>query len=54
MATISAGEGGKLSQNIIVLTLTADAMLGVKENCLEAGMNDFMTKPIEIQDISEN
>ncbi len=30
-----------------IVAMTADAMQGVKERCLEVGMNDFITKPID-------
>jgi PAS domain S-box-containing protein len=38
----------KLEQfaNIPIIAMTADAMIGVKEKCLEVGMVDFITKPI--------
>ncbi len=31
--------------------MTADAIVGVKEKCLEVGMNDFLTKPIDPPDL---
>jgi PAS domain S-box-containing protein len=36
-----------LFKDLPVVAMTADAMQGVKERCLELGMNDFVTKPID-------
>ena len=34
-----------------VVLLTANAVTGVKEEMLEAGFDDFLSKPIEIEDL---
>lgn len=38
--------------NLPIIALTADAVQGVREEFLEAGMNDFASKPIEMKDVS--
>ncbi len=43
---------GEQYRKLPVIALTADAVQGVQEEFLAAGMNDFASKPIEMQDIS--
>ncbi len=52
-SAIRRGEGGKRYINVPIIALTANAMRGDKEICLEAGMNGYLSKPLDIKKLCE-
>jgi len=50
---IRKGSCGEQKKNIYISAMTANAMTGDKERCLDAGMDAYVSKPMRVADLKE-
>jgi len=53
LVVIHKGDAGERCQNLPVIAMTENAMKGDKEKRLAAGMDDYLCRPIESDDLLE-
>ncbi len=52
-ATREIRRGERPDEHVVIVAMTAEAMTGCRERCLAAGMDDYITKPVRLEDLMQ-